>query len=102
MTSAFICPACNRSAFRAAAPIYDYTPRRWLVWLPPRKRWIGDFVICANAACQALSVAGLSGIVRLEAPKPPPESGERNGPPPEERKARPPDRLYDSDMRWFR
>jgi len=102
--TSFICPGCGRSAFYAHAPIFDYAPRRWRVWLPPRKRWIGDLVRCANPRCHGVAVAGLNGVLRLEGvppppAAPPPEPGEQNGEAPKPREV---SQIHDSDMRWFR
>ena len=105
MTS-FICPACQRSAFFSHAPIFDYAPRRWALWLPPRKRWIGDLVRCANPACLTVALAGLSGVIKLEGPlaaSAPPVSPISDGPAPPPRPRPEPrevSQVPDRDMRW--
>lgn len=100
--SRFICPRCERSAFYAIRPMFTYTPRRWLAWLPPVKTWVGDLVCCANAACSTMAVAGPGGVVRIEPPPAAPENANANpdGEPQQRRVA--PYPMPDSDMKWFR
>ena len=97
----FVCPKCHRSAFHALMPIWDYTPHRWLAWLPPRKRWIGDLVVCANLACQARSVAGYTGVIEYRG-----EPSQNGATPPVAPPTKPATRhinpVPDPDMPWFR
>ena len=96
----FICPGCERSAFIAISPLWSYEARRWRLWLPPRKRWVGDLVKCANQKCQVVSVAGLSGIFQLEVAQ---QEARHEA---QDREVNPPLRevsqVFDSDMKWFR
>lgn len=101
VATSYVCPACERSSFQALSPVFRYEPRRWFLWLGPRKLRVGDIVRCVNPACGVVSLAGLGGVSRLQAPQPPPTAapspeGAEDGKPPR----RAVSQIHDSDLRW--
>jgi len=85
-------------------PVWAYESRRWLTWLGPCKRWIGDLVRCANPACQMIAMAGIGGLTRIEpkapvAASPAPDDGAAPDEKPPRREV---SAIHDTDMRWYR